>query len=971
MDIRSEAPASLEFDRFRILPRHREVLADGRPLQLGGRAFDVLVALIEANGAVVSKDELMSRVWPGRIVEDNNLHAQIRALRKAFAGHDLIRTIIGRGYQFKGEIRAPSASGNEPTGPETFSDVFGPTRASTNLPAPTADLIGRDGEIGEVIGLVSDHRFVTLTGTGGIGKTRLAVEVARHLLPQFADGIWIAELASLSDPQLVPVTVGAALGLELVSGVVSPARVAAALGSKHIMLVIDNCEHVIGAAAEMVEALLHANQAARVIATSREPLRAESERLYRVPPLAVPAEHVQSLKDVLRHGAVALFVAHVQAADPYFAPDRQTAAAIAAICRRLDGIPLALELAAARVSTLGLQQLAFRLDDRFSFLTGGRRTALRRHQTLRATIDWSYELLSESERAVLRRLSIFAGSFTLGAASTVVASAEIPASDVVEGLTNLVSKSLVTADVDIATVHYRLLETTRAYAREKLADSGELEQAARKHAEYYLDFCRPAEVEWQTRPAAEWRAHYGTQIANVRAALDWAFSPLGNASIGVALTAAAVPLWCQLSLLNECRRRVGQALSHGASEGRDSQCEMQLEAALGLSLFHTKGSMRETGAAWTRALAIADRLKNTEYQLRALWGLWSYRMTSAEYRVALAFAQRFRRLAAKQPDPADRLIADRMIGTVLHYTGNLTNARRHIEHMLDHYVDPLHRSHTIRFVWDQRVAGEMVLAAILWLQGFPDQAMRTAQRTIESARARDHTISLCYALSSAACPVALGVGDLEAAECYLSMLLDHSAKLGMAVWQAEGRCFEGALLLKRGRLNSGLQLLRTALEELRGTGSILRYAAFLGVLAEGSAAAGQLSAGRAAVDEALARSESNEERWCIAELLRVKGELVLLENAPDAAAAAEDHFQQALDWARRQGALSWELRAAISFARMWRNQGRRKAARGLLAPVYDRFTEGFETADLKAAKALLAGLKRQEHAGFRADDHDA
>jgi predicted ATPase len=809
-----------------------------------------------------------------------------------------------------------------------------------------------------VIGVVTDHRFVTLTGTGGIGKTRLALEVARHLLRQFADGVWIAELAPLSDPQLVPVTVAAALGLELISGVVSPDRIAAALGSKHIMLVIDNCEHVIDAAAGMVEALLHANPAARVIATSREPLKAESEHLYRVPPLAVPTEDTQALEDVLRHGAVALFVARAQAADPHFLPDPQAAAAIAAICRRLDGIPLAIELAAARASTLGVQELASWLDDCFSLLTEGRRTALRRHQTLRATLDWSYELLPESERVVLRRLSIFAGDFTLEGASAVIASADILASDVVDGVANLVTKSLVAADVGGATVHYRLLETTRAYALEKLAEHGDLEQAARRHAEYYRDLCGQAEAEWQTRPTAEWLADYGRQIGNVRAALDWAFSSTGDASIGVALTAASVPAWFQLSLLDECRARVEQALSHLApGTSRDVRSEMQLEAALGLSLFHTKGPLRETGAAWTRALAIAESLEDTEYQLRALWGLWSYRMTTAEYRAALAFAQRFRRLAAKQPDPADRLIADRMIGTVLHYVGDQTNARRHIERMLGRYVDPPRRSHTIRFVWDQRVAGEMFLAVILWLQGFPDQAMRTAQRTIESARARDHTISLCYALACAACPVALRVGDLAAAERYVSMLLDHSVKLAMGVWQAEGRCLKGALLLKRGSVNPGLPVLRAALDELRETGMVPRYAAFLGALAESSAGAGQLAAGRAAVDEALAQSESSEGRWCVAELLRVKGELVLLENAPDAAAAAEDHFRKALDWARRQGALSWELRAATSLARMWRDQGKSQEARELLAPVYDRFTEGFETADLKAAKALLDNLQ--------------
>src|SRR5262245_12060131 len=210
MDPVSEAPASFEFGRFRILPQRREVLPDGRPMELGGRAFDVLVALIEANGAVVSKDELMSRVLPGRIVEDNNLHAQIKALRKAFSDRDLIRTIVGRGYQFRGEVRTRPGTRTEGAPPETASDVSARPRATTNLPAATSDLIGREAEIAEVIGLVADHRSVTLTGTGGIGKTRLALEIGRHLLPQFGDGVWFAELASLSDPQLVPVTVAAA-----------------------------------------------------------------------------------------------------------------------------------------------------------------------------------------------------------------------------------------------------------------------------------------------------------------------------------------------------------------------------------------------------------------------------------------------------------------------------------------------------------------------------------------------------------------------------------------------------------------------------------------------------------------------------------------------------------------------------------------------------------------------------------------
>jgi tetratricopeptide (TPR) repeat protein len=340
-----------------------------------------------------------------------------------------------------------------------------------------------------------------------------------------------------------------------------------------------------------------------------------------------------------------------------------------------------------------------------------------------------------------------------------------------------VSKSLVAADVGGAGVRYWLLETTRAYAREKLAEHDELEQAARRHAEYYRDLFGRAEAEWETRPVAEWLADYGRQIGNVRAALDWAYSSSGDESIGLELTTASVPLWFQLSLIDECRRRVELALSRLRSgSGSDTRREMQLYAALGASLLYTRGPVRETGAAWTRALAIADSLENPEYQLRAFRGLWACRVTSGEYRIALTFAKRFRDLAANQADPADLLIGERMIGTVLHFLGDQTSARRHIERMLVDYAAPAHRSHIIRFQYDQRVAARADLALILWLQGYPDQAMRAAQNTVDAACAIDHPLSLCYALAQAACPMALLIGDLVAADRWTAMLLDYSAR---------------------------------------------------------------------------------------------------------------------------------------------------------------------------------------------------
>src|SRR5712672_1741325 len=499
MDLTSETPAIVEFGHFRVVPRRRELLADGQPIRLGGRSFDVLMALIEGQGAVVSKDALMERIWPNQIVEENSLHVRISALRNALgAERDLIRTISGRGYQFTGEISRVAARPHTQAVARTVVPMSAPARPLTNLAEPVSELIGRDVEFEEILGLAAAHRLVTLTGAGGIGKTRLGLEIARRLLPKFADGVWAIELAPLSDPDLVPTTVATELGLDLADDVVSPERVANALASKQLLLVLDNCEHLVGAAASMAEALLRANPEARMIATSREPLRAEGECLYRVPPLAVPMEGSRDAEDPLRYGAVGLFVARARAAEPQFSPDGRVAAAIAAICRHLDGIPLAIELAAARTNALGVEELAARLDDCFHLLTGGRRTALPRHQTLRATLDWSYRLLPEPERVVLRRLAIFAGGFTLQAASTIAATDEIAGSDIVDCTTNLVAKSLVAADLGGATGWYRLLETTRAYALEKLTQSGEFEQVARRHAEYCRDLFERAELELET-----------------------------------------------------------------------------------------------------------------------------------------------------------------------------------------------------------------------------------------------------------------------------------------------------------------------------------------------------------------------------------------------------------------------------------------------------------------------------------------
>jgi predicted ATPase len=650
---------------------------------------------------------------------------------------------------------------------------------------------------------------------------------------------------------------------------------------------------------------------------------------------------------------VQLFVERVTAIVEDFALTDANAAPVAGICQRLDGLPLAIEFAAPRVEVLGVEGLAAGLEHSLPLLTTRRRTSMPRHRTMRAVVDWSFQLLSEDEQLFLRALGNFAGGFTVEAAAAIVM--EPVTTQAIDRLADLVAKSLVVADVSGANPRFRLLDTTRAYTREKLDESGDRERLTQRHAEYYRNLFERAEGEAAARPADQWLADYAREIDNLRAALDWAFSPGGDGSIGVALTAAAVTLWMRLSLPEECRGRAEQALAAlGAGASRDARHEMKLHAAVGASLTFSRGGAAspEISMAYTKVLELAESLDDAEYRLRALWGLWAHHAASGRHRVALELAQRFYALAAERPDPNDRLSGEAMIGVSQHYLGDLPSARLHLEHVLVGYVTPDQTSHIIRLHIDQRMVMSGYLARVLWLQGFPDQAMRTVHSTVEDTRAANHTISLCVALAHAACPIALLTGDLAATEHYITMLLDHSARHSLALWRACGRSFQGVLVIERGDIITGLRLLRSGFDEFGETApSIFRLIAFL--MAEALGRAGKYADGLAAIEEAIARCESTEERWEMAELERVKGELLLLQGAPGAAAAAESHFRQALDWARQQGALSWELRAATSLALLLRDQGRAAEALEVLRPVYDRFTEGFDTSDLIAAKRLL------------------
>ena len=464
----------------------RELRACGVPVPIGARAFEVIEVLVRSANELVTKDALMDRIWPGALVGENTLHVHISAIRKAL-GQDraMLKTASGRGYRLLGNwaVRRDGAAVKP-------GDLLEPARmpvqtSRTNLPEMALELIGRTIAVRQIQDILSSYRAITLTGPGGIGKTTLALHVSRSMCLTFPGDVWLVELASLSDPGLVPTALAGVLGLNLGDDDITAEAIARAIGDKPVLLVLDNCEHVIDAAATLVETIIRLCTRATVLATSQEPLRIAGEYVYRVPPLEVPRHHWGKSDDALEQSAVQLFVARLRALDPAFAVSRENVHSIVAICHHLDGIPLAIEFAAARAATLGVQYVASHLDDRFGLLTGGRRTALPKHQTLRAAIDWSYELLPKPEQSLLARLAIFDAAFTLEAVTAVVSHAGYPEWAVPEGIAHLVEKSFVILNRSQSSGRWALPETIRAYALEKLLESGEAEATARRHAMFY------------------------------------------------------------------------------------------------------------------------------------------------------------------------------------------------------------------------------------------------------------------------------------------------------------------------------------------------------------------------------------------------------------------------------------------------------------------------------------------------------
>ena len=622
------------FDRFELRPATRELLIDGQATELGSRAFDVLVVLLERHERLVTKDELLKLVWPGLVVEENNVQVQISSLRKLL-GDKIIKTVPGRGYW----LTAKPTQGNE----------IRPVAHPHNLPRALTRFIGFDDELGKSERIVVASRLVTLTGVGGCGKTRFAIELASRLLPKFINGAWIVDLAPLADPARLPSTVASTLRLMERPGRSIVDTLCDHVAGQQMLLVLDNCEHLVGACAALATTLLDRVSQLHILATSREALGLPGEQTLRIRPLSCPPpDHVDGHDRSAQFEAVRLFVDRASLAQPGFTLDAKVAPTIGDICRRLDGIPLAIELAAARIRVRSVDELRKMLDERFRLLVGGPKTAPLRQQTLHATIKWSFDLLPTDERQLLEQLSVFSGGWTLEGA-VAVSGHDFGPFEMLERLTHLADKSLIVVRSEEGITRYSMLETIRQYGLEALVGTGAHTMTALRHLEYFVALAerlRPAFMTSSEREALECLA---PELENIVQALRDCENLFGGPELGLRLVGALGQYWLSLGLLHLGCQLTTEALAMRGAQGPSAARLIALfEAERYLSFVGRTSEARDRAK---ECLALARLLHDDHVAAGALAHLGALTFELGDSEQGIALIEESLQLARTCADP--------------------------------------------------------------------------------------------------------------------------------------------------------------------------------------------------------------------------------------------------------------------------------------------------------------------------------
>jgi predicted ATPase len=795
-------------------------------------------------------------------------------------------------------------------------------------------------------------RLFTIVGAGGVGKTSLAVEIGHRLAHGMYERVRFVDLAQVEDPALVSFALAAVLGIPVQSE--DPlAVVVAYLQSRSQLLILDNCEHVITAVSDVAERLREHAPGTALLATSREPLRARDEQVYWLNPLGLPPDGEQlSDEQLLSFPAVRLFVERAAAGNASLTMGAQDARLIADMCRRLDGMALPIELAAVRAATHGLGATHALLGERFSLGWAGRRTALPRQQTLRAMLDWSYGLLSPTDCLVFDRLAAFVGPFSLDAATTVVADSEVDVATAAATLDQLTVKGLVAVDAGGMDDNHRLLEMTRAYAKERLALRGETQArfVHQRHATFYLHLLEqlgetPDEI-------FEGSARLGRQLGNVRAALEWSFGPQGDPGLALPLAAAAAPLFLHNSLLAECRIWCARAADLLELGYFGTATEQERQAALGFVLMFTRGNSAAAEAALLRAMDIALARGDQWAQLRLLGLLQIFYERIGDFASSLAWAERASAIGDAIGEPEAMGVAVSLAGVSHHLLGDQPLARQELEKALA-LSAPSRRSRTLHYGFDHRNRTGLALARTLWLQGHPDQARQWADRVEVEAVALDHPVTHCIALVWTLC-IYIWLGDLEQAKKSLDTFasIAHANLFGPYMAAAVG--MRGAIAVREGHADEAVSWLEESLASLHGMRYELLTTSFELALAEGLIQKGQYRHAKDLVERTIGHCRTSGDAFALPELLRVKAAAHKGLGENDARSLT---LHESLALGQRQGARAWQLRTTMDLARLLFEQGEPLQAQALLDDCDVRWgPEGRNSADLRQLDSLRREL---------------
>ena len=906
----------LRFGPFELRPERGQLLNRGVPVRLGSRAVAILTLLAERAGALVPVNEITSFVWPNLYVQDNNLRVHLTAIRRAFraaGANDVeIVSVPGRGYRLNAEVTIEGAGG--------AVERAGSELRPLPLPLAINRLIGRADSVQSLVGAVDQHRLVTVVGPGGIGKTSVALAALRALPPGTAT--CFVDLTNCGSIEHVTTAVAAALQSPMGSDA-TPAVLINRLRDAELVLVLDNCEHLIDVIARAAETVLQSCPRVKLLATSREPLRVPGEVRFRLQPLAVPAM-ADTAEAIADSPAAALFIERAQASAGPFSVSEDNARHIAAVCRSLDGLPLALELAAAAVPLVGLDELASGLAERLSLMAVGPRT-LARHESLDAMLDWSFELLPQAERTVLGFLGCFRSAFDLAAAVQVAALEGGGEAETARAVLQLAAKSLLVVEPASSGVAYRLLETTKVYARRKLEASGQAEIAARRHAEWVHGLLERAQDDWLRLERAAWWERYGQGIDDVRAALHWSLGEAGDKRLGVSLTLASAPLWTGLAQFAEYNRWLEQTLAtlHLMQEAGGPE-EIQLQIGLCVLAFNAERPGEKFVTAATQVLHIGETIGDPLARATGLWLLSGQRGIMGDHPGALALARRM--LESGDSDPGLRTFARRVIGLMTFRVGQLEESAAIGEELVADLTERTAYGAVLRY--DHSLVARGNHALTLAVQGRLDTALGLIRDAVAEGERLRNPASFCYLLSSAACPITLWVGDDDLARRYADLLAREASDNQFTYMGELATWFSKIVVLRSGTPFQALVLDEGPPPLPHDKDMFITTCAAL------------------CDEEAVARVEAVDPHWATAEILRAYGERQL---ALGQTAAARELFARALSIAEAQGSWLWALRAATSLARL---ASRDEAAR-LITTALPRLEGAASSSDLRAARALL------------------